>query len=164
MSQLWLVGMPGSGKTTVGRQVAERIGVPFHDTDELVESLAGVTVSELWTDSGESGFRVLEKIVVSGLEDVTGVIATGGGAVLEPDSRMAMKGTVVWLVASEDTIRARLEGQSERPLLAGRGADGVGVLILTRRSIYEAVADHQVLTDGRTIDEVVSQVVGLWRD
>lgn len=160
MKQLWLVGMPGVGKSTVGRRVAETAATSFHDTDLLVESVAGATVAEIWESRGESEFRYLESMVIAGLEAVEGVIATGGGAVLFEENRERMLGTVVWLEASSAQLRSRLTGYPTRPILA-RGGD-LDRMALLRRPFYQSVATHQVTTDGRSIDDIVGEVVALW--
>ena len=162
MRRMWLVGMPGAGKTTVGRAVATQLGVEFTDTDELVESMVGRSIATIWSEDGESIFREFETIVVSGLGDVTGVISSGGGAILEPRNRAVMSGMVVWLEARPETIASRLDGNSNRPLLAGVMVDRIVETLTAREALYASIADHRVSTDTVTIDEVVSEVVSLW--
>lgn len=162
MTRLWLVGMPGSGKSTVGRAVADRLKVDFTDTDELVETLAGQSIPELWANHGETRFRDLESIVMAGLGDVQGVIATGGGAVLDPESRTMLDGTVVWLEATVETLESRLADESERPVLEGPPG-GVARMLLMRTPVYARSALHRISTDGRSIDDIAREVVALWK-
>ena len=89
MTTLWLVGVMGAGKTTAGRMAASVLGVPFWDTDEMVESDAGASIAEIWAKDGEDAFRDLESSVVARLSGEEGIVATGGGAVLDPANREA---------------------------------------------------------------------------
>ena len=121
---IWLIGMMGSGKTTVGRLLAGERDMEFRDVDSIISTRVAGTVSELWQWTGEEGFRALEADVVEELAAGAGaVIASGGGAVLAEANRQAMRrsGTVVWLQASADALAARLVGANDRPLLADDG-------------------------------------------
>jgi shikimate kinase len=162
MRRLWLVGLPGSGKSTVGRAVAERLGVAFTDTDRIVETANGRSVAEIWLEIGEAGFRAAESAVIASLESAEGVISTGGGAVLDEDNRAAMTGTVIWLNASAETVAARIGVGDDRPLLGGDTYQRVDDLASRRRSLYQAIADHIVVVDDRSVDDVVAEVVQLW--
>lgn len=162
MSTIWLVGMPGSGKTSVGRRLAEYLGTDFTDTDDLIEEIAGVPVPAIWDEHGESEFRELEARAIAGLEGRQGVIASGGGAILDARNRVVIHGIVVWLQATPATIAARLEGDTYRPLLAGVLLERLTETAIARESIYAGIADHVVVTDGRSVEEVVAEVAELW--
>lgn len=163
MTGLWLVGVMGTGKTTAGRLAASDLGVPFWDTDELVEAEAGALLAEIWDREGEEGFRRREKAVIAGLAEAEGVIATGGGAVLDPDNRSAMSGgVVVWLTATPETVAGRVSAEG-RPLLAGAPvARTIEALLAERTDLYEQVAGHVVETDGLDLREVAGRIARLW--
>ena len=162
---LWLVGMMGSGKTTVGRLVAVGADAPFHDVDLIVQERIGSTIPDLWEREGENAFRAIESTIVSELAAGQGaVISTGGGAILRESNRKAMRrsGTVVWLQAPPSVLAGRVGGSLERPVLGGGGEDRLAELLETRRRAYEAVAHHMVNTAGRTPAEVAAEVA-VWR-
>lgn len=162
---MWLVGMMGSGKTSVGRLVADAVRVRFYDTDEAVVAMAGRSVTELWDEMGERHFRDLERSAISSAPEGV-VAAAGGGAVLDGVNREAMRRAppVVWLQATPETLARRLGSVSDRPLLAGSATnvDLLHDLLRSRAASYEAVATHSIATDFRELEEVVSEVIELW--
>ena len=148
MKRVVLIGLPGSGKTTVGRALAERTGRPFLDTDALIVSAAGEDIPTIFASHGEAAFRALERDAVRDACAVDGaVIATGGGAVLSPENVALLRagGTVFFLDRSvEDILRtADLTG---RPLLRG-DAERLRALAAQRDGLYRAAA-HFVVPDG----------------
>ena len=154
----------GSGKTTVGRLLASQRGLEFHDMDAIITTRVAGTISELWQESGEDGFRAIESTVVEELAAGDGaVIASGGGAVLHEANRHAMRrsGTVVWLQAPVETLAARLVGATDRPLLASGGAERLTELLGERLGAYEHAAHHVVDTAADTPGEVVEKIEGL---
>ncbi len=165
---LWLIGMMGSGKSTVAVRTASRLGVDSIDTDEMVERAAGMSIAEIWTRSGESGFRALEKqIVVEAASHAGVIVATGGGAPIDSDSRALIDsvGTTVWLRATPEILGSRLGGGSERPLLDS-GSSLIQVLselVDARQEVYASVADHVIETDRLTVDEVVDELEQIWK-
>lgn len=160
MGHLWLAGMMGTGKTTVGALVAEHLQRPLVDTDTIVMESTGRTIPELF-DASEWLFRAHERsaIVVAAAHD-DAVVATGGGAVLDAANREVMRssGTVVVLTAPAAEIIERIADQPGiRPL-----ADDVGAierLMAERAAVYSDVADHQVDTAGKTPDRVAQEVL-----
>src|SRR5580765_8308812 len=116
-----LVGPPGAGKTTVGRLVAGRLDVTFRDTDTDVEAVAGTTVADVFVEQGEAAFRTLEQAAVErALEEHDGVLALGGGAVLDPHTRELLHGRhVVFLDVGVKDAAARVGFNRDRPLLLG---------------------------------------------
>jgi shikimate kinase len=155
-----LVGTMGAGKTTVGRLLAQQWGVPFRDTDADIESAEGRPVSDIFVDSGEEHFRVLERAAVAeALRAHDGVIALGGGAVMDPGTRDLLSGhRVVFLRVGLSDAAARVGLGVSRPLLLGNVRGRIKQLIDERTPVYESVAGHVVDTDGVEVDEVVSLV------
>jgi len=158
-----LVGPPGAGKTTVGALVAQGLGTAFRDTDTEVEAVAGKPVAEIFVDDGEAAFRALERTAVAtGLATYDGVLALGGGAVADPETRELLRGhRVVFLdVGLADAVR-RVGLNRDRPLLLGNPRAQLHRLMEARRPLYEQVAASIVATDGRTPAEVADEVAAL---
>jgi len=161
---LVLVGLMGAGKTTVGERCAAALGRPLVDTDELVETRTGRTVADLFAE-GEPTFRAVERDAVADAcaSPAPLVIACGGGAVLDPESRRRLRSTgfVVWLRAAPDVLADRVRHDpAERPLLAREGRLATLTrLAETRAPAYEATADVTVPTEGRNPDEVAAAVL-----
>jgi shikimate kinase len=157
-----LVGMMATGKTTVGRAVAERLGRPFLDSDDLIERRTGRTVREIFESDGEQAFRALESQVLrealSG--DAPAVIAAAGGAVLDAENRRWLKrnGTVVWLRAEPSVLARRIGADDHRPLLAVDPDATLRRLHAERLPLYREVADVVVDVDGLVPGEVVDRV------
>jgi shikimate kinase len=145
-TNLYLVGMMGAGKTTVGRILAKRLGYRFFDTDTLVEQVTGQSISQIFADSGEAGFREVETQVLAELSAYQRLaIATGGGIVLRQQNWSYLHhGIIVWLDAPVDVLYARLKHDLTRPLL--RNADPKQTLetILGDRQQFYAQADVRV--------------------
>ena len=117
---LSLVGLPGSGKSTVGRQLARRLQLPFADSDQAIEQRLGCPIREFFEREGEARFRDIEQEVIAHLcAEHQGVLATGGGAVLRPENRAQLRaaGTVVYLKSQPEDLMRRLRHDSKRPLL-----------------------------------------------
>jgi shikimate kinase len=156
-----IVGPPGSGKSTVARLVAERLRLPARDTDDDVEALAGATVSDVFVEQGEDGFRALERsAVATALAEHDGILALGGGAVLDPGTRELLRGrTVVFLDVGIKDAASRIGLNRDRPLLLGNPRAQWIRLMEARRPVYEEVATVRVDTDGRTAEEVAAAVL-----
>ncbi|MGR6318633.1 shikimate kinase [Micromonospora soli] len=158
-----LVGAPGSGKTTVGLALADAFGVAFRDTDTDIEQLAGKPIPEIFVDEGEEHFRTLERAAVAAaLASHGGVLALGGGAVLAEENRAALIGhTVVHLsVELPDAVR-RVGLGAGRPLLALNPRATLKHLMEQRRPLYAEVATATVITDGRTPEEIATEIAAL---
>jgi shikimate kinase len=158
-----LVGMMGAGKTTVGRELASRLGWPYCDSDAMVEAHTGKTVPQIFEERGEAAFRAEEARALA--EAVTSdgpvVVSVAGGAVLDPDNRrrLADGGTVVWLRADVATLAKRVGNGEGRPLLAPDPETALRRLYLQRRPVYEQVADVVVDVDGRSAGEVAEAIL-----
>jgi len=156
-----LVGSMGAGKTTVGELLASRWGVDFRDTDHDVEATAGKPVSDIFVEDGEAAFRALERdAVATALSSHDGVLALGGGAVLDESTRALLAShVVVFLQVGLADAASRVGLGVSRPLLLGNVRARVKQLLDERTPIYESVATVRVATDGRSPDEVADAVV-----
>jgi shikimate kinase len=160
MAHVWLIGMMGSGKSTVGRLVAEHLDRPFYDTDVAVESAAGMTIMEIFERFGEDGFRERERTAVAQIADETpGVVATGGGAILDPVSveTMGAAGTVVLLAVDPDVLIARVAEDGDRPLLLDGIERAIRSIDRARSDRYRTSADV-VVDASRPIETVAEEV------
>ena len=165
MTQIILTGFMGTGKTEVGRRLARALGRTFVDTDRLVEAKGGRAVTDVFAAEGEAGFRALEREAVAeacALPDA--VIATGGGALVDPENRrrLAAAGPIVCLTATPEAILRRLGDAASRPLLAACASDAerlerIRALLAARATAYGS-ASHTIDTTGLTVDQVVERV------
>ena len=166
VTRVALVGLRCTGKTTVGRLLAARLGWEGIDADDVVEADAGKSVARIFADDGEARFRDWEADAVRqlcGRERI--VIATGGGAILRQDTRALLKQScyVVWLTASSDAIANRMTADPEtlarRPSLTGRGVvEEVIAVLAVREPFYREVAHLVVATDDRTPDGIAAEI------
>ena len=158
-----LVGPPGAGKSTVGGLVAAALGTTFRDTDADIVAAAGKPVPEIFVDDGEDVFRAMERAAVAtALSTFDGVLALGGGSVLAPETRALRRGHVVVFLSVElsDAV-SRVGLGAGRPLLAVNPRATLKALLEQRRPLYQEVATHTVVTDGRGPDEVAAEVLAL---
>jgi shikimate kinase len=160
-ARLVVIGPPGAGKTTVGRLVAERLGVPFVDTDAVVEARSGRRIPDIFLEDGEPSFRDLERAaVVDVLASADGVVSLGGGAVLDPrtEADLARQRVVFLDVGIADAARRVGFGQ-HRPLLGINPRAQWTKLMADRRAVYERIAGFVVDTAGREAEQVADDVV-----
>ncbi len=160
-----LIGSPGAGKTSVGRRVAEALGVPFADTDQLVEAASGMSVSDIFITHGEEEFRRREaEAVAAALQEQSGVVSLGGGAVMREETRERLRGSrVVWLRVSLADAAHRVGMNTARPLLLGNVRATLSGLLDQRNPVYEDVATDIVDTSGRNVRDVTDAIVGMVR-
>ncbi|MDR1808013.1 MAG: shikimate kinase [Propionibacteriaceae bacterium] len=143
---LVLVGLPASGKSSVGALVARRLGLPHVDTDEFIEQQAGRAIADIFAEDGEAAFRALETAALRATLAVPDtVVSVGGGAVIAPENRALLAGhEVVWLDVTVATATRRAGLAKLRPLLLGDVRRQLEVLNAERRPLYEAVATHRI--------------------
>ncbi len=157
-----LVGPMGSGKSAVGKQLARELDLDFVDSDAEIEKRTGVDISYIFEKEGEAGFRVREREMIAELANRQGIVlATGGGAVLEPDNRHRLTdcGTVVYLQTTIEQQLERTRHTRHRPLLLDRDPETVlNELMEIRAPLYEEVSDVTVKTGGRRVGAVVSEI------
>lgn len=155
-----IVGPMGAGKSTVGALLAESLGVLARDTDTDVERIEGRSISDIFVDSGEQHFRVLEKAAVAdALASHDGVLSLGGGAVLDPDTQALLAGhRVVFLRVGLAEAVKRVGLGTGRPLLLGNVRARIKAVLDERAPVYESLADITVDTDGRTPAEIADEV------
>jgi shikimate kinase len=155
-----LVGMMGAGKSSVGRRLAARLDIPFVDADTEIEAAASMTIPEIFAKHGEGYFRAGEARVVARLLDSgPQVLATGGGAIMDQNTRdlMHIKGITVWLKADLDVLLKRTKRRSDRPL-----ADKIKVLMPLREPIY-AQSDIVVQSRDEPHETIVDEIIALLR-
>jgi shikimate kinase len=158
-----LIGPPGSGKTTVGQEVASLLGLSLHDTDRAIEQAAGRSISEIFVEDGEATFRDLERREVErALAGHAGVLSLGGGSVLDPATQSLLAGhTVVYLQVGIADAAKRVGFDRSRPLLALQPRAAWVRLMEERRETYERLAVHAVDTAGRTPEDIAAEIVDL---
>lgn len=164
-NKLVLIGFMGTGKSTVSKLLAQKLGCTRVDADEEIEKLENRRISDIFTVDGEAGFRVIEtKVLVNILDaEELAVVATGGGAVLSNYNKELMlgKGFVVALTANSEQIIARVKSDTERPLLQGNAEEKVRLLLEQRKDAYH-FAHVTVDTTDLTAEEVVSVIMEQW--
>lgn len=158
-----LVGAPGSGKSTVGKRLATALGVDFADADALIEAAMGMSVSDIFVTLGEPAFRAKELEVISqALKDSNGVLALGGGAIVNPNTREALRGEqVIWLQVDIASATSRVGMNTARPLLIGNVRGKMAELMAERTPLYEEVSSITINTSARKVREVVDELVDL---
>lgn len=163
---LYLVGFMGTGKTTVGRAVAQKLGFELLDSDHEIERLQGRPIPEIFAQEGEAAFRVLERqFIEQGHPAKRHVVACGGGLIVPPGllELLQARGVVMCLHASLETILRRTQGNKNRPLLNVEDPeDRIRTLFTQREAIYRR-AGTMILTDGRQLTDIVNHVLRVYR-
>jgi len=160
---IFLVGPMGAGKSTVGRQLAKALGRDFYDSDKEIEKRTGVSISWIFEMEGEEGFRIREQKVIDDLTKLKDIVlATGGGAVLTDENRLALRsrGNVVYLSASAEQLFRRTSKDKTRPLLQTEDPkQQITKLLEQRDPLYKNVADIELRTGDQSIQHAVSEVI-----
>jgi shikimate kinase len=161
MKVIFLTGFMGAGKTSVGRQLAERLGVSVVDTDEMIEQKVGKSINEIFAEEGEAVFRKYERELLQTLPLENIVITTGGGMVIQKENRDWMKqhGIVIYLHCEPEEILRRLASDETRPLLKQRNKQEQIKRLLTERLPYYQEAHFTINTTNKTIPEIVDDIV-----
>ncbi len=157
-----LVGMMGVGKTSIGKKLAERLHLPFADADDEIETAAGLKITEIFERFGENYFRDGERRVISRLlDDAPKVIATGGGAFINPDTRALIKEKAlsIWLDADLDILVDRVSRRNHRPLLHGKNPRDVLIELGEVRGPIYALADIHARSDTSPHSSTVDQIM-----
>jgi shikimate kinase len=161
-SNYFLIGPMGSGKSTVGRLLAKKLGYLFIDTDSEVEAWANTSIANIFKNEGERYFREYETMILSEVSQKAGIVlATGGGIVLNSINRcyLSARGKVIYLQTSLALQHSRTQGNDSRPLLLGENSEQLlSNIFLNRKSLYEGLADWIVTTDKCTPDEIAERL------
>jgi shikimate kinase len=163
MPKVILIGPPGAGKSSVGKALGKRLATGFADTDLLIETETGLRVSEIFLDKGESFFRELEqKIVLREIIECNGVLALGGGSVMNADVAEALRvssSPICFLDVSLSNAAPRIGFNRDRPLLVGNPRAKWQELMNVRRPVYESLASFTVSTDSSTPTQIAQEIV-----
>lgn len=163
--RLILIGPMGSGKSTIGKMVADTLQLPFRDTDIVIENETGRSVSDIFLEDGEDSFRALEKKILRAelLSDAT-VLALGGGAPISIDAQSALRAIaspVIYLEVSLATVAPRIGFNRDRPLLLHNPRGQWESLMQERRPIYEAISDFRVDVNNKDPERIVSEILAV---
>lgn len=160
---IYLIGLMGAGKTTIGRQLAKVLQLPFYDSDKAIEEQTGVDIPTIFEYEGEEGFRIREQKMIEELTELKGVVlATGGGAILKAENQLALKenGFVVYLQCSVDKILQRTKRDTQRPLLStDNPRERIEKLFLEREALYLSCCDFKIETSSMQSKMVVQQIL-----
>ena len=156
-----LVGVPGAGKSTIGRALAQLLGVGFVDSDELIQLREARSVSDIFIEDGEDAFRGIERnVVAEAIGTADGVLALGGGAVLDPGTRELLSAVpTVWLTVESDTAVKRVGLNAPRPMLLGNVRGQLKALAEERKPFYAEVSNATIDTTDRTPEQVCVDIV-----
>lgn len=161
---VFLVGLPGVGKSTIGKQLADALKLKFYDADREVEKRCGASIAWIFDIEGETGFRKREQSIIHDLTEKHGIVlATGGGVVLTPENRtrLSARGLVVYLESTADELVGRMEFEQRRPLLMDSSTrlDTLRQMAKERDPLYREIADFVINTTDRSVRAVVTAIV-----
>lgn len=160
--KIFLIGMMGSGKSTIGMLLAKKLYVRFYDLDSMIETKVKKTIAEIFAQFGETHFRDLESAILQETVKFKGVIACGGGVILKKENRSFMNqtGKTVFLQATIPTLSERLSGGKTRPLLSGKNTDAkLNEIWKKRKMHYLNSADIIVHTDGKIPQTIINEII-----
>lgn len=166
MKNIILIGYMGSGKSTAAWELHRRNRMEIIDTDSKIVQEQGKTINEIFAEDGESAFRDLETDYLKRLAEKKNsyILSTGGGMPVREENRVLLKslGTVFFLKADTDTILERVKHDTARPLLQDKDRrTKIETMLAERTPLYEAAADYIIATDGKTIEEVVGEILSM---
>ena len=160
---IFLIGLMGAGKTTIGRQIAKELSLEFFDSDHEIEKRTGVTITHIFDIEGESGFRKRETNMLAELTENKGIVlATGGGAILEPENRQFLmsRGTTIYLYANIQTLLERTSKDRNRPLLQTENPQAtLEELLNTRDPLYRETADFVIDTGKDSVRLAIKEIL-----
>mgnify|MGYP000609648586 FL=1 len=163
---IYLVGLMGAGKTTIGRQLARTLKIPFYDSDKAIEERTGVDIPTIFEFEGEEGFRNREQKMLQQLTEIKGIVmATGGGAVLREENRklLSENGFVIYLHCDVDKLLERTRRDSQRPLLNTQDPkERLETLFEQRKPLYTSIADFTIDTGILQSKDVVTQILDIY--
>lgn len=165
MGTLWLVGMMGTGKSTVGPRVAYALGRDFVDLDQVIALRGGTDIGRIFADEGEVGFRAREREALEAIAGSPNVVACGGGVVEDPANVTTMRssGRVAWLDAPVGVLLGRVGDGGGRPMLAGDARARLTALQRKRKRKYESASDERFDASAGTPQEIAREIVQWWR-
>jgi shikimate kinase len=158
---IFLIGMMGSGKSTVGKQLSIDINRPFIDTDEVIESKENMTINEIFNDHGENYFRKIESKTLRSLDNST-IVACGGGIIIDHLNRKYLKkqGYTIYLQTSISVLEARLENQNKRPLINEATIKiSLENILNNRKNFYQETADFTITTDKLSVEKISTKIL-----
>jgi len=165
---IYLIGLMGAGKTTIGRQLAKALQLPFYDSDKAIEEQTGVDIPTIFEYEGEKGFRDREQSMIEELTKIDGIVlATGGGSILREQNRKALKenGFIVYLQCSVDKILQRTKRDNQRPLLnTDSPRERIETLFKEREAFYLSSADYKIETSTMQSKAVVQSILDAYQD
>jgi len=165
---IYLIGLMGAGKTTIGRQLAKSLQLPFYDSDKAIEEQTGVDIPTIFEYEGEEGFRVREQNMIEELTQLDGIVlATGGGAILREENRKLLmdNGFVVYLQCSMEKILQRTKRDTQRPLLdTSNPRERIEKLFAEREGLYLDCADYKIETSSMQSKVVVQNILNEYSD
>lgn len=162
----YIIGPRGSGKTTIGKKLAEKTGYQFIDTDKLILERAGMSIADIVQQQGWNYFRQLESQTLASIESQDAIISTGGGIILAPENQQVMRenGTVIYLRSTPETLVKRLAAEpqaDQRPSLTGKSLlEEIEEVMTQRDPIYLSTA-HHVIDANQSIDAIIKQIANL---
>lgn len=163
LANIYLIGPMGAGKTTVGKELAKILRLPFYDSDKVIEEQTGVDISTIFEYEGEQGFRLRELNILQELTQIEGcVLATGGGSILNAENRQILKanGFVVYLQCSIDKLLQRTKKDTQRPLLyTNNTREQIKTLLTEREDFYSSCADFKIETSGVRSQAVIQTIL-----
>ncbi len=162
-----ITGFMGTGKTAVGKSLSRRLGMEFVDLDDEIEVEAGMGITEIFSQVGESGFRDVEKRTLRKVLKIPGrVVSTGGGTVLAPENLSLMKtyGMVICLWAKPEVVLKRLERNEDRPLLKEEDRLTIITKLMDERRSQYRFAGRAIITDDRSVEDISTEIASIWRE